>query len=78
MLNAMHNVAIYFMTFVSEHYMMLSPNRGFYRNDEKVKMQIVGKLPINRNQNIQKMKDSERIKIIWMKINVVLCDVSDI
>ena len=36
MLNAMHNVAIYFMTFVSEHYMMLSPDRGVYRADERI------------------------------------------
>lgn len=36
MLSAVHNVAIYFMTFVSEHYMMLSPNRGVYRADERV------------------------------------------
>ena len=36
MRNAMHNVAIYFMTFISEHYMILSPNRGVYRADEKV------------------------------------------
>lgn len=34
--HTVHNVAIYFIRFVSEYCMMLSPNRGAYRGDERV------------------------------------------
>lgn len=34
--NAVHNVAIYFMAFVSEYYMMPIPNKSVYWADERL------------------------------------------
>lgn len=71
----MHNVAIYFMTFLSEHYMMRSPNRDVYRADKRVQCrQLVNCLLTE--QNTGNARRQARM-MIWMKIRSVLCDVSD-
>lgn len=78
MLLAMHNVAIYFMTFVSEHYVMLSPNRGVYRAGESVECRQLVNCQLTKPKYIENERLQERIMMTWMKINAISCDVSDV